>query len=607
VATNTARFRTVIDDKVSGTLDRIADKFDRLGGKGSAASLFGNVGAKAVAKGFDLIGRAADVAVDFIGDSIGAASDLNETLSKSRVIFGDVADDVEDFGDTTADALGISKQAAIEAAATFGNLFVGLDLGTDKAADMSKELVGLAGDLASFNNLDPTEVLDKLRSGLAGESEPLRSLGVFLNEAKVKAKAMELGLADAHGELTEGAKVQARYALILEETTTAQGDFARTAEGAANKQRIQNARLKDAQAILGQKLLPLQLKLTDALIEAIPVIEKLADALGLIIEAAGKAGAAIDFLADRYKDLRNPIGDVDQDIRDFAEAGASASEIVIIYGKSLDEARAIIAEARKEQIAANKAIDAGRHHAGGASKALDTLADAAADTEKPMIDVATAAERIAEASGKAEDALSDLSGAMFGTDILTGDLAQAQRDLATVLKEGPETKKAQDVRIWRGEVAKARQDVFDLQAELAKQQGPKAFYDWLILQKSQIDKNDVAARKYLDDLIKLAIVSGTATAGEIAQSFPIPSKYGPTPQQHGGPVSANTPYIVGEAGRELFIPKTDGQIIPNDQLRSGAWSGGMTTRIIQLVVDGRVLADVVDRENYYRLAGAGAR
>src|SRR3990170_1967529 len=279
--------------RASSDLDNLKDKFAKLHSQGAKGFAIG-AGAAITTKAFDLMGSAASMAADFIGDSIGAASDMNETLSKSKVIFGDSAKTVEGFGDTAAKSMGISKQAAIEAAATFGNLFVGLDLGQQKAADMSKGIVTLAGDLASFNNLDPTVVLEKLRSGLAGEAEPLRSVGVFLSETKVKAKAAELGLAGAHGELTEVAKVLARYQLIMEETTTAQGDFARTADGAANSQRILNAELEDSKAKLGDKLLPTVKDTTKAGIEAVDMFMDLDTILGFVGKSATGTNATIE-------------------------------------------------------------------------------------------------------------------------------------------------------------------------------------------------------------------------------------------------------------------------------------------------------------------------
>jgi len=51
-------------------------------------------------------------------------------------------------------------------------------------------------------------------------------------------------------------KAQAAYALIFEQTANAQGDFARTSEGAANAQRIMDAQWKDLKATIGEAFLP---------------------------------------------------------------------------------------------------------------------------------------------------------------------------------------------------------------------------------------------------------------------------------------------------------------------------------------------------------------
>lgn len=191
------------------------------------------------------------------------ASDLNESINKVNVVFGDSAKAIQDWAQDSAQAFGMSKRQALEAAGTFGNLFRAMGLGQQEAADLSQNLVELASDLASFNNIGTDEALEKLRAGLVGEVEPLRTLGVQLNAATVEAKALELGLVDANGEVTEAGKVQARYALILEQTSTAHGDFARTADGAANKERILKAEFEDTAATIGQKLMPVGMRLLE--------------------------------------------------------------------------------------------------------------------------------------------------------------------------------------------------------------------------------------------------------------------------------------------------------------------------------------------------------
>jgi phage-related protein len=198
----------------------------------------------------------AGLAIGLVAFTVGPASDLNETISKTEVVFGSAADKVLEFGETSAEALGLSKNAALGAASTYGNLLRAMGLTENESADMSTSLVQLAADLASFNNLETADVLDKLRAGLTGEAEPLKQLGVNMNQARIQAKALELGLVGVDGELTAAAKAQAAYAIILEDTTLAQGDFARTSDGLANQQRELQARFENIRAEIGTALLP---------------------------------------------------------------------------------------------------------------------------------------------------------------------------------------------------------------------------------------------------------------------------------------------------------------------------------------------------------------
>lgn len=208
--------------------------------------------------GAAVMGGIAAVGAGFVAlaSTIGPASDLAETTSKVGVVFGDSAESVLAFGKQASISLGMSEQAALSAAGTYGNLFRSMGMTETVSADMSTGLVQLAGDLASFNNMGTEEVLDKLRAGLSGETEPLKSLGVNLNQAAVEAKAMSMGLIRNKKELTAAAKAQATYALITEQTTLAQGDFARTSDGVANQQRILAAQFDNLKASIGTKLLP---------------------------------------------------------------------------------------------------------------------------------------------------------------------------------------------------------------------------------------------------------------------------------------------------------------------------------------------------------------
>jgi hypothetical protein len=203
-------------------------------------------------------------AVVAIKSTVSAASNLNEQLNKSQVVFKDSGAQVEEWSKGLVKNFGISQRAALEAAGTFGNMLVPMGFARDKAANMSESLVELAGDLSSFNNASPQETLEAIRAGLAGEAEPLRRFGVFLNDARLKQEAMNLGLYKGKGNLDASAKAAATYAIILKDTKDAQGDFARTNDGFANSQRVVAAALENIQAQLGQIILPTLARATTA-------------------------------------------------------------------------------------------------------------------------------------------------------------------------------------------------------------------------------------------------------------------------------------------------------------------------------------------------------
>ncbi len=318
-------------ERAGGELDRSVGRADsRLKTlRQSAAASIGPLSGLGKAGALLGVTFGAAKAVDVLRNSVAAASDLNETVSKAGVIFGPAGAEVVRFGERSAKALGISKNEAIGAAATFGNLFVGMKIGQQPAADMSTRLVTLAGDLASFNNVDPGVALEALRSGLVGETEPLRRFGVNLNQASIEQEALRLGLISTTKDaLTPAAKAQATYSLVLQQTKTAQGDFARTSGGLANQQRILSAEWKNAQAALGKQLLPAMVGLahfaTGTLIPAIngvlQVVESAVSLMGrfpgpvkettlvlgglvLGLYALSRAGAAIKTLVAPSLDL----------------------------------------------------------------------------------------------------------------------------------------------------------------------------------------------------------------------------------------------------------------------------------------------------------------
>ena len=190
------------------------------------------------------------------GPAISAASDLGENLSKVNVIFGEGAAEVEKFAASAAKSLGQSKNAVLTAAGTFGTFGKAAGLSGKELAGFSNDFTALASDLASFNNTTPEQAVQAIGAALRGESEPLRQYGVLLNDAALKAAALELGIYDGSGALTDQQKILAAQKVIFEQTSDAQGDFARTSDGLANSQRTLTAQMDNLQTSIGQALLP---------------------------------------------------------------------------------------------------------------------------------------------------------------------------------------------------------------------------------------------------------------------------------------------------------------------------------------------------------------
>ena len=241
------------------------------------------------------IAKTAALAVAAIGTAaaagaykaIGAASDLAEAQSKVNVIFGeDGAKYIQQFADRADVALGQSKQSVLDAAGTFGTFAKAAGLSGDFAAEFSMEFTTLASDLASFNNTSPEEAINAIGSALRGESEPLRKYGVMLNDAALKAEALAQGIYNGIGPLNDRQKILAAEALIYKQTADAQGDFARTSDGLANKQRIFKAQLDNLVVLIGQKLLPIFMKLTDF------ITTKLGPTISMLTKAFEKDGLA---------------------------------------------------------------------------------------------------------------------------------------------------------------------------------------------------------------------------------------------------------------------------------------------------------------------------
>ena len=255
----------------------------RFGQRFAASTGIGDRVSRSIGAAF--AGTAVLVAVKRLTD---AGSDLNETVNKTGLAFGGNAKEILAWAKGSAKNLGLPKQAALEGASGFGLLFSKLGVGAGQTATMSKRMVELAADLGSVHNADPTAIIEAQTAAFRGEYDGLQKFVPAISAATVEQEALRETHKKSAKDLTASEKAQAVYALMLKQTSKEQGDFARTSNEAANKTKINAARVKDLQANLGMMLLPAVTAATNALGDLGTWVERnqgAAKALGVAVVA----------------------------------------------------------------------------------------------------------------------------------------------------------------------------------------------------------------------------------------------------------------------------------------------------------------------------------
>ena len=267
----------------------------------------------------------------FLKDATTQASDLSETVNKSKVIFGDNAEEIRAWAETSARSFGLSQAQALGATAQFGDMFQQLGFTGDAASKASTNLVQTAADLGSFNNVDPSDVLDRIGASLRGEYDSLQQLIPNINAARVQQEALAATGKTSVKELTAQEKATATLAIIQKDGAAAAGDFAKTSGGLANQQRILTAQWDDAKATLGKALLPALTSLaTVANDKVVPAIADIAERHGpklakFFEEAAPKIEALFDGDAAGGGEMAVSLGKLGDAAADLGPALKDAS------------------------------------------------------------------------------------------------------------------------------------------------------------------------------------------------------------------------------------------------------------------------------------------
>ncbi|MEB3103086.1 hypothetical protein [Ferviditalea candida] len=254
---------------------------------------------KTVSKGFDYAKKAALVGTAAIGAALvvtakkglDLASDLNEVQNVVDVTFGQNSQQINAWSQTALKSFGLSELSAKQFTSTIGAMMKSSGIAAKNLVPMSENLAALSGDFASFYNLDPAEAFEKIRSGISGETEPLKALGINMSVANLQAFALSKGIKTAYEKMSQADQTVLRYNYLMEQSKDAQGDFARTQGSYANQQRMFGESFKQLAAKIMTKALPAFTKLyekgnqlIDSFANNPEKMQKLQDIIGKVVD-----------------------------------------------------------------------------------------------------------------------------------------------------------------------------------------------------------------------------------------------------------------------------------------------------------------------------------
>ena len=222
-------------------------------------------------------------ALDTIKTGIDYASDLAEVQNVVDVTFGSATEAINSWSKECLAAYGMNEVSAKRYAGTIGAMLKSSGLAGDAIVDMSKDMVGLAGDMASFYNLDLETAFEKIRSGISGETEPLKQLGINMSVANLEAYALSQGITTAYNEMSQAEQVMLRYNYLMSTTADAQGDFARTQDSYANQTRLLSESWLEFTSIMAEQLLPVLTTIVSWLNNIVAFLTENADMVSAVL------------------------------------------------------------------------------------------------------------------------------------------------------------------------------------------------------------------------------------------------------------------------------------------------------------------------------------
>ena len=278
-----------------------------------------------------------------VASSISEGMNAIESDSLFETSLGKSADAVRSWSDEVSNTLGLNAVAMRKNTGVIYNMTSSMGVAEDNALKMSKGISLLSEDMASFYNLDSAEAFNKLRAGLTGETEPLKALGILVDENTVKQVAYSEGIAQNGAELTQQQKVMARYVAILKQTGNAQGDLARTINSPSNQLRILKQQVTNLGIAFSNFLMPIISAVLPYITAFTKVVTQALNGLAGLLGLKGGGGDASKETQKISENVGGLAGDYDKATKSAKKLKGSLAgfdEMNVLQDKSSDSAGA---------------------------------------------------------------------------------------------------------------------------------------------------------------------------------------------------------------------------------------------------------------------------
>ena len=557
------------------------------GGAGKMASGLGMMATAAKAAAATL---AAVAVADFARDSISAASNLEESVNAVQKTFGTASDTIFKFGEVTAQAVGLSTREFQQLSVVTGSMLTNLGFDAERAGTETVRLTQRASDMASVFNTDVGTALAAINSALKGEANPIEQFGVKLSDATVRAKAVELGLAETTAAVDANGKAVATLSLIYEQTNKTAGDFAQTSNSLANSQRRAAAALENAQARLGRAGTPILANFLDRIAEGMERISAatgdeaarnsltFAESLKNIQDEAAGGSLTVEDLANSILHMANNADLTSAEVETLTTAAGLSQEAFAAFAidmvkqaEAMGVAPEVIEELKTALYGVEPAIE-------NLEPPLNAMGAASAKAVGPLEDLRTAQQKAADAARNHYEAIQTLTSrlaAAINPAVAAYQALQDMEDAQTAAKEaadehGASSEEAAAAQLELAEkiaIANGALAAFGLSADSSVRavatalgitdEAARTLLDTLGLLDGTTVTIDVALRQ--TNLLERGIIPEGIGISSGTSTTVVRSSIG-TPRAFGGPVTAGSPYLVGERGPELFVPSVSGSI-----------------------------------------------